>query len=82
MNQGRLVGQIRAGGGCRRVVELSKIPLEGLEQKRGEGKQRFLKGGSKLGQGVGALKGGTGSPLRTMTNLLTAKCQTKKNNAK
>ena len=52
------------------------------EQKRGKGKQRLLKGESKLGQGVGALKGGTGTPLRTMTNLLTAKCQTKKNNAK
>ena len=48
------------------------------EQKRGKGKQRLLKGESKLGQGVGALKGGTGTPLRTMTNLLTAKCQTKK----
>ena len=61
------------------MVELSKIPLEGLEQKRGKVKQRFLKGGSKLGQGMGALKRGTGTPLRTMTNLLTAKCKTKKN---
>ena len=38
-----------------------------MEQKRGEGKQRFKKGGSKLGQRVGALKrGGAGTPLRTM----------------
>ena len=27
-----------------------------MEQKRGEGTQRFLKVGGKLGQGVGALK--------------------------
>ena len=32
----------------------------GVEQKRGEGTQRFYKGGSKLGQGVGALKKGGG----------------------
>ena len=31
--------------------------LKGVEQKRGEGKQRFKKGG-KLGQGVGVLKRG------------------------
>ena len=41
-----------------------------MEQKRREGKQRFLKkggGGSKLGQGVGDLKSrGAGTPLRTM----------------
>ena len=37
-----------------------------MEQKRGEGKERFKKGG-KLVQGVGALKrgGGAGTPLRT-----------------
>ena len=29
-----------------------------MEQKRGEGKQRFKKGEGKLGQGVGALKRG------------------------
>ena len=42
-------------------------------QKRGdEGKQRFLKGGSQLGQGVGgALKRGTGTPLRIMTISMT-----------
>ena len=39
-----------------------------MEQKRGEGKQGLRKGGGgKLGQGVGALKGGGGqTPLRTM----------------
>ena len=42
-----------------RVGELSEIPEKGIEQKRGEGKQRFKKGG-KLGQGVGALKRGEG----------------------
>ena len=36
-----------------------------MEQKRGEGKQRFYKGG-KLGQGVDALKRGAGTPLGTM----------------
>ena len=31
-----------------------------MEQKRGEGKQRFYKGGGKLGQWVSALKMGNG----------------------
>ena len=41
-----------------------------VEQKRGEGKHRFKKGGGKLGQGVGTLKKGegTGIPLRTMSH--------------
>ena len=49
--------------------KLSKIPLKGVEQKGGEGTQRFKKkgGGGKLGQGVGALKReGAGTPLQTM----------------
>ena len=29
-----------------------------MEEKRGEGTQKFKKGGGKLGQGVDALKGG------------------------
>ena len=37
-----------------------------MEQKRGKGKQRFLKGGCTLGQEVGALKRGTGTLLWTM----------------
>ena len=39
-----------------------------MEQKRGEGKQRFLKGG-KLGQGEGAIKRGAETPLQTMVLL-------------
>ena len=35
----------------------------GVEQKRGEEKQKFKKGGAKLGQGVGALKRGAETPL-------------------
>ena len=35
-----------------------------MEQERGEGKQRYLKGGGgKLDQGVGALKKGGWNPL-------------------
>ena len=41
-----------------------------MEQRQGEGKQRFLKGG-KLGQGVGGLKkSGAGTLLRTMITLI------------
>ena len=46
---------------------MTKIPQKGVEQKRGEGKNIFERGG-KLGQEVGALKrGGAGTPLETMT---------------
>ena len=47
---------------------MPKIPQKGVEQKRGEGKNIFERGG-KLGQEVGALKrgGGDGTPLETMT---------------
>ena len=38
-----------------------------MEQKRGEAKKAFKKGG-KPGQGVCALKRGTGIPLRTMSS--------------
>ena len=57
---------LREGGG-----ELPKVSQKGVEQKRGEEKQRFLKRGAswvKLGQSVSALKGGTETPLRTMNN--------------
>ena len=41
-----------------------------MQQKRREGKQRFKKGGrGKLHQGVGALKTGDGTPLRTMVTI-------------
>ena len=61
-----MVNQIRA-----REIHLSvgetvkKKPWKAVEQSRGERTQRFKKGG-KLGQGVGALKRGAGTPLRTM----------------
>ena len=43
-----------------------------MEKNRGEGRQRFKKGGGKLGQAVGALKrGGAGTPLQTMLLQLT-----------
>ena len=48
---------------------LSKIPQKGVEQKRGEGKQRFSKRGGKLGKGVGALKRGAWTSLWTMPML-------------
>ena len=49
-------------------TKLSKIPCKGVEQKGGEGTQRFKKkGGGKLGQVVGVLKReGAGTPLQTM----------------
>ena len=41
-----------------------------MEKKRGEGNKDFKKG--KLGQGVGALKGGgAGTPLQTMPSVFT-----------
>ena len=53
-----------------RVGELSEIPYKGVEQKRGEGKQRFQKGGGRgqAGSKCGCLKKkqGAGTPLRTM----------------
>ena len=67
MNQGNLIGRIRAVGGCVRVGELPKISEKGVEQKRREGKQRFQNGG-KLGQGMGALKrGGLEPPYKSWT---------------
>ena len=38
----------------------------GETEQRGGDKKILKKGGGKLGQGVGALKGGAGTPLRTM----------------
>ena len=37
-----------------------------MEQKRGYGKHRFKKWWGKLGQGVGVLKRGAGTPLQIM----------------
>ena len=39
----------RAGEGCVRVMELSKIPQKEVEQKREEWKQRFKKSGKSTG---------------------------------
>ena len=49
-----------------RVGKLPEIPPKGVEEKRGEGKQRFYKEVGKRGQGVGALKRGAGTSLQTM----------------
>ena len=51
---------MREGGG-----ELSKIPDKGVEQNRGEGTQRFLKGGQS-GSRDGFLKKGGWNPLQAM----------------
>ena len=48
-----------------RVGGLSEIPEKRMEQKKGERDKDFKKG-SKLGQGVGALKRGARTPLQTM----------------
>ena len=50
---------------------MSEIPQKGVEHKRGEGKPRFQKKG-KLDQGLGALKRGMGTSLRTMHELLNS----------
>ena len=47
-----------------RAGELCKIPLKGVEQKRGEGKQRFKKGGQAGSRGGYLKKGG----WNTLTN--------------
>ena len=39
----------------------------GWNRKEERGSKDFKKGGGKLGQGVGGLKRGAGTPLRTMT---------------
>ena len=50
-------------GGCLKYLK------KGVEQKRGKGKQIFLKGTASWvkRQEVGALKRGTETPLETMT---------------
>ena len=50
-----------------RVGGLSKIPQKRVEHNRGEGTQRFKKGGSQAGsRGECLKKRGLGIPLRTM----------------
>ena len=48
--------------GCVNVRELSEIPEKGVKQKRGEGKQRFKKGGGGQAASRGEYfkKGGEG----------------------
>ena len=50
---------------------MSELPHKGVEHKRGEGNPRFQKKG-KLDQGLGALKRGMGTSLRTMHELLNS----------
>ena len=55
LNQRRLLGEIRAGGSCRRVGGTVENTLKrGGTEKRGGETKIFKKG--KLGQGVDALK--------------------------
>ena len=65
-----MVGWISAGWICVRVGKMSKILSKEVEQKIGEGIQKFTKRGGKLGQRVGALQrgGGAGTPLQSMNN--------------
>ena len=48
------------GGHCGKYLK------RGIEQKKREGKQRFLERRGKLGQGLGSLKRWAGTPLQTM----------------
>ena len=57
-NQEILVGQIRAGGICVKMGETVKNTLKGSGKKRGEGTQRFYKGGRQGGSRSGCLKKG------------------------
>ena len=45
LNQGRLVGQIRAGGGYVRVGGTVQNPLKGGETEKREGQTKILKRG-------------------------------------
>ena len=46
LSQGRLVGLIRAGGGCVRVGKLSKLPLKGDGIEKRGWETTFLKKGA------------------------------------
>ena len=48
------------GGNCLKYLKRR------WNRKEGRGYKDFNKGGVKLGQGTGALKGGAGTPLKTM----------------
>ena len=69
LNQGRLVGWMRAGEGCIKVGGDRKVKYlkMGWNRKEGRGNKTFKKRG-KPGQGVGVLKRGGGTPLLTMSS--------------
>ena len=56
LNKGRLVGQIRAGGGCMRVGETGKYFIRGWNRKAGRGNKDLKKGGGQAGSRGGCLK--------------------------
>ena len=62
LNQGRLVVQIRAEGGCMRVRGTVLNTLKGGATEKRRWETKILKRGGKLGQGVGALKKGVLEP--------------------
>ena len=64
----KLFGRITAGGGCVRGGGggTVKNTFKGGGTEKGGGETKILKKGSKLGQGVGALKRGAGTFLRTI----------------
>ena len=66
-----MVGRIKGGEGCVRVGETISNTLQGGGTEKRGGETKNFKRGDKLGQGVGALKGGggAGTPLRTMVKI-------------
>ena len=61
IRKGRLVGQIRGGGSCLRVGELSKI-LRKRNRKEGRGNKDFKKGGQTGSKGGCPINGGLKPP--------------------
>ena len=58
-----LVGRIRAGGICVRVVETVCNSSKGGETEKRGGNTKIFKKWGKLNQGLGALKRGSWNPL-------------------
>ena len=54
---------MRVGGDCLKYLKRR------CNKNERRGKKDFKKGWGKLGQRIGALKGGTGTPLRTMVTI-------------
>ena len=61
IRKGRLVGQIRGGGSCLRVGELSKI-LRKRNRKEGRGNKYFKKGEQTGSKGGCPINGGLKPP--------------------